>query len=133
MFWSRACNFILSLVLLLPPVAIAEDRREERDTDAAHCVRIVDIDQIDIVDDETLVFRMRNGSVYENDLPHACPGLRKNDTLMYRSSIGRLCSVDIVTVLYDRGFGFSPGASCGLGMFRPISTDIADELMRSSD
>lgn len=105
----------------------------ERDLDSEHCVRISEIEKIDIVDSETLIFRLRRGKVYRNDLPHRCPGLRPNDTLMYRSSVGRLCSVDVVTVLEDWGFGYAPGASCGLGMFEPITAQIADEMLRSRD
>ena len=106
---------------------------EERDLEARHCVRINDIDDIVIVDADTLIFRMRGNTVYRNDLPHRCPGLRRNDTLMYRSSVGSLCSVDMVTVLQDWGFGFAPGASCGLGMFHPITEQIADEMLRAEE
>jgi hypothetical protein len=107
--------------------------QEERDPAAEHCVRINDIDDIEIVDADTLIFRLRGNTVYRNDLPHRCAGLRRNDTLMYRSSVGRLCSVDIVTVLEDWGFGFAPGASCGLGMFHPITEQIADEMLRAEE
>lgn len=113
--------------------AAAQEEAGERDLEATHCVRIQSIRDIDIVDSGTLIFRMRGGEVYRNDLPHECPGLRRDDVLMYRSSVGQLCSVDIVTVLEDWGFGFSPGASCGLGMFEPITEQIADELMGSAD
>jgi hypothetical protein len=109
------------------------DDAEERDLDSEHCVRINDIEKIDIVDADTLVFRMRRGKVYRNELPHRCPGLRPNDTLMYRSSVGQLCSVDVVTVLENWGFGFAPGASCGLGMFEPITAQIADEMVRAGE
>ena len=105
----------------------------ERNLDSKHCVRINDIDDIVIVDSDTLIFRMRGNTVYRNDLPHRCPGLRRNDTLMYRSSVGSLCSVDMVTVLEDWGFGFAPGASCGLGMFHPITEQIADEMLRAEE
>lgn len=112
-----------------------EDAAEapERDLEERHCVRINDIDDIVIVDADTLIFRMRGDTVYRNDLPHRCPGLRRNDTLMYRSSVGSLCSVDMVTVLEDWGFGFAPGASCGLGMFHPITEQIADEMLRAEE
>lgn len=106
---------------------------EERDMSAVQCVRVTNIDEIDIVNDQILIFRMRGDEVYRNDLPHSCPGLRRNDTLMYRTSVGQLCNVDIITVLEDWGFGFAPGASCGLGMFHPINEEIADELMRAED
>lgn len=111
--------------------APAQEEQGERNMEATHCVRIQSIDEIDIVNSGTLIFRMRGDEVYRNDLPHECPGLRQGDTLMYRSSVGQLCSVDIITVLEDWGFGFSPGASCGLGMFEPITEQIADEMLRA--
>jgi hypothetical protein len=117
------------------PVPAQDDAEDmgDRDLDAVQCVRINDIDDIDIVDSDTLIFRMRGNVVYRNDLPHRCPGLKPDDTLMYRSSVGRLCNIDIVTVLEDWGFGFAPGASCGLGMFEPITAEIADEMIRAGE
>ncbi|HLT91080.1 MAG TPA: hypothetical protein VKZ85_09070 [Woeseiaceae bacterium] len=117
--------------LCLPATAgFAAQEERERNLEAVHCVRIQNIRDIDIVNDRTLVFRMRNGDVYRNDLPRRCPGLDRRDPLMYRTSVGQLCSVDIITVLEDWGFGFAPGVSCGLGMFEPITPEIADELLR---
>jgi hypothetical protein len=83
--------------------------------------------------EQTLLFEMRSGSSYLNELPRRCPGLDRNDTLMYRSSVGQLCNVDIVTVLDDWGFGFSPGISCGLGMFHPISDRSVEEMRESTE
>lgn len=134
---SDRCGLLAIVLLLLSAgMAAAEDGDQdeedagERDMDAVQCVRINDIEGIDVVDSRTLVFRMRGDEVYENKLPFECPGLKRDDTLMYRASVGQLCNVDIVTVLEDWGFGFAPGASCGLGMFNPITDEIADELMR---
>jgi Family of unknown function (DUF6491) len=127
---------LLAIVLLLLSAGMAaaqdddQDEEGERDMDSVQCVRISDIEGIDVVDSRTLVFRMRGDDVYENKLPFECPGLKRNDTLMYRASVGQLCNIDIVTVLEDWGFGFAPGPSCGLGMFNPITEEIADELMR---
>lgn len=101
----------------------------DRDMDAKHCVRIDNIETIDVINDRTLRFRMRVGPSYRNDLPRRCPGLDGNDTLMYRSSVGQLCNIDIVTVLDDWGFGFSPGVSCSLGMFHPITEPPVTEPM----
>ncbi len=131
-------EFSLSAILfcfLAAGVSVAQDdtgdeEARERDMDDKQCVRVQDIENIDIVDARTLIFHMRNDEVYQNDLPHACPGLKRNDTLMYRSSVGQLCNIDIVTVLEDWGFGFAPGASCGLGMFHPITEQIAGELLQ---
>lgn len=124
---------LLALVLTVSAAGVSraeEDQTEadERDMEATQCVHINRIDAIDIVDSRTLVFRMLGDEVYRNDLPYKCVGLKPGDTLMYRSSLGQLCNVDIITVLQDWGFGFAPGASCGLGMFHPITGQIADEL-----
>lgn len=109
-----------------------DDRQSrERDEEATHCVQVRSIDQIDIVDSDTLVFRMRGDEVYRNELPYNCPGLQQGDTLMYRTTVGQVCDLDIVTVLEDWGFGFAPGPSCGLGMFHPITEQIADELLQA--
>lgn len=40
---------------------------------------------------------------------------------MYRTSVGQLCDLDIITVLDDIGFGLTSGVSCGLGQFHPVT------------
>jgi hypothetical protein len=80
------------------------------------------------VDEDTILFYARNGDVYRNDLPHACPSLEFEDRFMYRTALTQLCDVDVITVLDDVGFGFMPGASCGLGKFQPIGEEEADDL-----
>jgi hypothetical protein len=109
----------------------ADRESRDRDRNATHCVRVQSIDQIDIVDSDTMVFRLRGDDVYRNELPYNCPGLQSGDTLMYRTTVGQLCDVDVITVLEDWGFGFAPGASCGLGMFHPITEQVADELLQA--
>ena len=118
---------LLMLGIAATAPALAQEDSGERDMDATHCLRIANIDNIRIINDRTLLFEMRTGPAYRNDLPRNCPGLDRNDTLMYRSSVGQLCNIDIITVLDDWGFGFSPGVSCGLGMFHPVDEQAAEE------
>jgi hypothetical protein len=122
---------ILSVAATAP--ALAQEESEERNMDSTHCVRISNIDNIDIINDRTLLFEMRAGSSYRNDLPRNCPGLDERDTLMYRSTVGQLCNIDIITVLDDWGFGFAPGVSCSLGMFHPVSEQAAQELAQATE
>ena len=75
-----------------------------------YCVRVEDIQDTDIVDDSTILFRMRSGRTYRNKLPYECDGLHFEDGFAYATSIGRLCSVDTITVLRR-------GTTCGLGKF----------------
>jgi hypothetical protein len=130
-FTILACIAALSAVGTSSAQEEADRDTRDRDRNATHCVRVQSIDKIDIVDSDTMVFRLRGDDVYRNELPYNCPGLQSGDTLMYRTTVGQLCDVDVITVLEDWGFGFAPGASCGLGMFHPITEQVADELLQA--
>jgi len=71
---------------------------------------------------------MHGGNIYVNRLPHAAIGLDHNRPFMYRTSIGRICANDMITVLEDRGFGFTAGGSSALGKFERIDQARADSL-----
>ncbi len=93
-----------------------------------HCVSLARIDHTEVLDNQNILFFMKGGRIYLNRLPHKCPGLARREAFMYRTSLGQLCNVDIITVLDDIGFGFSPGASCGLGQFYPRTADQGEAL-----
>jgi hypothetical protein len=103
---------------------------EDRLIDSEQCVSLRRIDRTRIVDEQNIIFYMKNGDIYRNQLPRRCPGLSERNSFMYRTSLNQLCNVDIITVLQNIGFGFSPGMSCGLGMFVPIDELTVQELMR---
>jgi hypothetical protein len=63
---------------------------------------------------------MGNRKIYRNTLPNSCPTLGFEKRFSYRTSLSQLCSVDIITVLYNVGSSLQPGASCGLGKFQPM-------------
>lgn len=105
------------LLMTNPAGAAAEARVAEA---PVHCLSLTRIKDSDVLDKKHIVFRMIDGSAYVSVLRHPCPGLTRNKAFLYRTSIGQLCDLDIVTVLDDVGFGLTPGASCGLGMFEPI-------------
>ena len=130
-FFALVTPFAMGLLLTAatPITTVAEEHASE----AEHCIPISRIQSTDIVDDKRILFYMRGDDVYLNELPHKCPGLKFEETIMYRSSVGQLCDMDIVTVMMDVAFGFQPGASCGLGMFQPISEDEAEEIKRAAE
>lgn len=118
-------------VVLAAPVFAGEDDIKAIDellSDAEHCISLSRIDRTDVIDDSNILFYMKGGDIYLNRLPHRCPGLRWEKAFMYRTSMSQLCNVDIITVLDNMGFGFSPGVSCGLGPFYPISEETAKAL-----
>jgi len=100
---------------------------------AIRCVDLKSIDHSHIVEDGFILFYMRNKKIYLNALPYTCPGLKSADTFMYRLSIQQLCNVDVITVLYRMAGGFSPGPSCGLGLFYPIDEKIAKDISKRSN
>jgi hypothetical protein len=60
---------------------------------------------------------MRGGRIYRNHLPSQCHGLNFQESFSYKTSIGQLCSIDLITV---RRSGGIDGPACGLGKFQPI-------------
>ena len=105
--------------------AFAQD--DDNATDGVkRCVSLRQIDHTKVIDDDTVLFFLRGGDVMRNDLPGRCPTLMSEDAFMYRTSLDQLCNSDTITVLNDVGFGFTPGATCGLGEFEPITEDEAE-------
>lgn len=84
-----------------------------------NCIQTNRIRSTNIVDDQTIDFRMSNGTIYRNTLPNRCPGLRPGDAFSYRTTQSRLCRIDVIRVINTTG-GPRFGASCGLGQFVPV-------------
>ena len=115
---------VLLLALAVPMMSPASLLAEEADAEKpVHCLSLPRIKDSEIISRKYIVFRMRDGAAYVNVLKHPCPGLSRHKTIMYRTSIGQLCDLDIITVLDDVGFGLTPGASCGLGNFELIDEE----------
>jgi hypothetical protein len=92
------------------------------------CIVVRNIDRTDVVDEQNILFYMRGGTIYRNYLPRACRSLAQQERFMYRTSIGRLCDVDWIEVLYSFGSSLDRGPSCGLGSFYEISEEEAELL-----
>ena len=99
-----------------PPKAAAADTRS--------CVDLARISEARVVDDRTIDFHMRDGTVLRNSLPNSCPSLGFEKAFTYSTSISRLCSTDIITVIHTGG-GPRTGASCGLGQFVATTPAVA--------
>jgi hypothetical protein len=97
-------------------------------TGAPHsCIPISGMRQSHVRDDRTIDFVMSGGKVYRNTLPYACPSLGFEARFSYATSLSQLCSTDTITVLETGGgAGLSRGASCGLGVFQPVT--LAQEI-----
>ncbi|HEX5421847.1 MAG TPA: hypothetical protein VFY39_17795 [Gammaproteobacteria bacterium] len=113
-----------SLGCLLSAAAMADDE----DGGAKQCVQLSRVRSTDVLDDQSVLFYMRDGSIYLNHLPLSCPRLGREKRFMYRVHMAQLCDVDTITVLEDFGLGLQPGVTCKLGRFNPISKTQAKEL-----
>ena len=143
-FASNHCITVAACLLSLAagvPVIAQDDEDAPFDRTPQDCILSSSIDQTDAVDDQNLLFYMRNRGVYRNTLPRECPGLERNNRFSYKlQSSRRLCSTDMITVLEDSFGGFSSGGvpfrdgfTCRLGAFVPLSPEEVEDLERSED
>ena len=99
------------------------------------CVYMGDVRRTAILDDNNILFYMRNGTVYQNHLRNTCFMLRSANRFTYGSSpMRRLCVGDLIQVLPESSFGGAafPMATCNLGSYLAIDKDVADELVATS-
>ena len=105
-----------------PPVATTVTAPPKSVAAAAtiSCVELSRIREARVVDDRTIDFYVGNHEVLRNTLPNGCPQLGFERAFTYSTSLSKLCSVDIITVI-TQGGGVHTGASCGLGAFVPYT------------
>jgi hypothetical protein len=128
-----AAGVVIGLSLTAASSTAQEDRGDTS-SEVRTCISLRQIDHTSVIDDDTILFYGRGREIFRNDLPNHCPELRTEQRFMYRVALSQLCSSDTITVLNDIGFGFTPGATCGLGKFAPITSEEADQLeSRSRD
>jgi hypothetical protein len=109
---------------VIPAAVTAEDElpRWQQATaigTAESCVSITRVRRTEVHDDNTIDFHMAGGRIYRNSLPNRCAGLGREESFSYETSLSRLCSTDIITVLQRGSVRFS-GPSCGLGRFQEV-------------
>ena len=98
------------------------------DREGERCINTRNIRNTDILDERTILFRMRGGDHYLNYLRSDCPGLLREERFSYRTTGGRLCRVDMIRVLEQFGGYIQEGMGCGLGVFYPITAEEAEFL-----
>ena len=117
-FFTRIAAISLVCLSALPAVHAQE---AATDKEPIRCVKIDRIENVDVVDNQNVIFQIGINDYYLNTLPYTCNGLRLNESIMYRTSTNELCDIDVITVLDKIGPGYQAGPSCGLGKFKPIT------------
>lgn len=105
-----------------------DDQEGAFDRTPQQCITVNRIDQVEAVDDQNLLFKMRGHTVYRNTLPSKCPNLARENRIAYETVTSRLCNIDQITVLESYGIGFRPGFVCRLGEFVPLSPAEVEDL-----
>jgi len=123
---NPAIRLLLSIALSVAPLASALP--QDTSGDELRCISLRRIDRTEVIDDRHIVFRLRGGDIYLNQLSRSCPRLDLERRFSYRTSTSQLCSIDSITVIENSAFGLIDGASCGLGMFTPIAEDMLEVL-----
>jgi len=116
----RRALVALSIVAIAAP-ALARDKPvppATPDGKAIDCIRTTELRETRVRSDSVIDFFTTGGKVYRNTLDGACPQLGFEERFSYKTSIGQLCSTDVITVLTSPGL--SQGATCGLSQFQPV-------------
>lgn len=121
----------VAAMICLTGLPVAQAQQTRKPEGSVNCLDLRRIQDVDVIDNTRIVFQSGLNDYYLNTLPYHCNGLRLNDAIMYDTSLNEICNVDVITVLDSVGAGFSPGNSCGLGYFEPISKDEIKTLKES--
>ena len=123
--------FIIAALLAAAP-AVAKDAKQRPEPkelaeyvatgEFRSCLDITRIKQSKPLDDYTILFTMRDRTVYKNVLSHRCPRLGFEESFSYTTSLPRLCRGEIITVFTTTG----PEASCGLSSFERLEPKDQD-------
>ena len=119
---------MLSMLLLAAP-ALAQPAAPQPSSqtpvpETRNCLALPQISSSNVVDGQTIDFRLRDGSVWRSRLPRSCPGLNFERAFSYTTSIAQLCNVDIIRVIVQ-GNPSLVGMSCGLGKFERQPAKLA--------
>ncbi len=87
--------------------------------EARTCIPLRSIRETRVRSDQVIDFVTTGRGVYRVTLERPCPQLGFEERFSYATSLGQLCSQDIITVLTLTG-GPTRGASCGLAPFQPV-------------
>ena len=90
----------------------------EKTGESVSCLSLPRVKDTDPLDDHAILFEVRGGDVFLNELNGVCAGLGRNKRFSYKTTQNRICRGDIITV--SDPVGNSIG-SCSLGGFEALS------------
>jgi len=112
---------VLALSALSPSEVITVNASRE-------CVPVTQIRSTKVLNDSTVLFELRDRTVWRNTLKLSCPSLAFEDRFSYTISGTSLCRMDTIRVLRTGAFGLDEGASCGLSAFTAEAGSIKESV-----
>ena len=124
-----AACLTLALCTSVAPDATAQEEEEPViDENTQRCINLRRLRSTDVINDRTIIFRLRGGEIYLNIVPRTCPGLGRERRISYSSNVNAICEIDHVAVLHAGAGNMFEGARCRLGVFHRISDDDAKAI-----
>ncbi len=85
-----------------------------------NCINARQIQSTDVLDNQSVLFKLSGGTYYINHLPNRCSGLKMQDGFSYEQrGSSDLCNVDVIKPVRT-GAGASYGP-CPLGEFEEVT------------
>lgn len=91
------------------------------------CLSTYLYDQVDILDDQHVVFRGRGDKLWLNKLRNRCIGLNRHDMLQFKLRDSRVCDMDTFEAVDSAFWGMRSG-TCTLGEFQPITPEQVEAI-----
>ncbi len=118
---------MLTSLVLFAALAAADkpaDLPQESPTaDVRDCLVTHTLRSTAVLDDQTILFQLRDGSVWKNTLDYSCPSLGFREAFSYVSRGAQLCDLDTIKVFEPYG---NSGVTCGLGKFELQSRSMRE-------
>ena len=121
------------MLMSAPIAAHADDAEQAAVQPAGETVNCIDTHRVrntKVLDNQTVLFRMRGGPDYEMKLTRRCPGLKMQRTIVYEPMPSpKLCTVDTIKVPVTTSGGlFSKNFThCLIDSFTEVPEDSGEE------
>jgi hypothetical protein len=126
-------TWLFTLAAVFAATAQAQDGAAEADdapSVSQPCLNHPTIRRTKVLGDRNIVFTLRDGTIYNNQLPRQCPSLRRDSVVNYAVENSRLCAGASFQVLWETSLGnYVPAFVCRLGSFVPITAAELDDLV----
>ncbi len=120
---------VVAAIGLSPLSALAEAEAAAKAQEADNCVYAREVEQFEILDNETLLLYGKLDKIWLNRLGNRCAGLRDNMAVYLERYGSQICANDRFSARRHGDSG--PAARCRLGAFEPISKEQIPALKQA--